>query len=36
MIINFSEESFKMCRFVRGMSHFNYKVICLFGLSFLF
>lgn len=36
IIINFLEESFKMSRFVREISPFNYKVICLFGLSFLF
>ena len=33
IIINFLEESFKMCRFVREISPFNYKVISLLVFS---
>ena len=36
IIINFLEESFKMSRFVREISHFDYELKSLLGLSFLF
>ena len=36
IIINFLEESFKMSRFVREISHFDYELKSLLGLSSLF